>query len=139
MRQLLWLALAGCLESVGPDLGPELPACSPADSDPDLAISYQADVVTKILQRYCYSCHTNDGVGITIGGFDMSSYTALRAGGTNTGTDVIVDGDPCNSVIVQKLGEAPPFGARMPRGGPFLDVAERQLIADWIAEGAIEN
>jgi hypothetical protein len=38
------------------------------------------------------------------------------------------------------VGEAPPFGARMPLNGPpFLDERDRQLLADWIAEGADDN
>ena len=47
---------------------------------------------------------------------------------------------PCESVIVQKLSLAPPFGARMPYNGPpYFTAAELTLVRDWIAEGARNN
>ena len=48
-------------------------------------------------------------------------------------------GDACGSILVQKLGDAPPFGARMPLEGPALGAPEIQLIVDWIVEGADDN
>jgi hypothetical protein len=58
----------------------------------------------------------------------------------NSGTRIVIPGKPCDSIIVQKLGLAPPFGARMPYNGPpYLSAAELQLIRDWIAEGALDN
>lgn len=136
------VASTGCLETLGPELGPELVACVPDDSDPRRAISFRTDVLDGLLTRTCSKCHTPGAVnpiGISMGGLDLSGYATLRAGGINSGANVVVDGDPCRSVLSQKLGEAPPFGARMPRGGPYLDLVEQQVIADWIAEGARDN
>ena len=132
----------GCLEALGPELGPEIAACVPEDSDPQRAISFRTDVLDGLLTRTCAKCHTPGApnpIGISMGGLDLSGYATLRAGGINSGANVVVDGDPCRSVLSQKLGEAPPFGARMPRGGPYLDLVEQQVIADWIAEGARDN
>ena len=43
-------------------------------------------------------------------------------------------------MLVQKLGPAPPFGARMPRNGPpYLPASDVALITDWILEGAHDN
>ena len=132
----------GCLEALGPELGPVIPACVPEDSDPDRSISFRTDVLAGLLAIKCAKCHTPEGlnpIGITIGGLDLSGYSSLRAGGVNSGSAIVIDGDPCRSVLSQKLGDAPPFGARMPRGGPNLELAEQQKITDWIAEGALDN
>ncbi len=138
----LAVAGAGCLDALGPELGPEIAACAPEDSDPQRAISFRSDVLDQLLTRKCAKCHTPEAVnpiGIEISGLDLSGYATLRAGGNNSGTGVVIDGDPCRSVLSQKVGEAPPYGGRMPRGGPYLDVVEQQVIADWIAEGASDN
>ncbi|MBA3453480.1 MAG: hypothetical protein H0T42_10345 [Deltaproteobacteria bacterium] len=136
------LAGTGCLDALGPELGPELEACAPEDSDPQRAISFRSDILDGLLTRTCAKCHTPEArnpIGISMGGLDLSRYATLRAGGNISGAGVVIDGDPCRSVLSQKLGEAPPFGARMPRGGPYLDLVEQQVIADWIAEGARDN
>ena len=136
------LAGTGCLEALGPELGPEIPACVPEDSDPQRSISFRTDVLAGLLAVKCAKCHTPEAVnpiGITIGGLELSNYASLRAGGMTSGSTIVVDGDPCRSVVSQKLGDAPPFGARMPRGGPYLELAEQQVIIDWIAEGARDN
>ncbi|MBA3394568.1 MAG: hypothetical protein H0T89_18120 [Deltaproteobacteria bacterium] len=138
----LFLASTGCLDALGPELGPEIMACTPEDSDPERSISFRTDVLDGLLTRKCARCHTPEApnpIGISMGGLDLSGYATLRAGGVTSGDDVVVDGDPCRSVLSQKLGAAPPFGARMPRGGPFLEQAEQQVIADWIVEGARDN
>jgi hypothetical protein len=70
----------------------------------------------------------------------MSSLTAMRRGGATSGSKIIVAGDPCSSVLAQKLSSAPPYGARMPLvGPPFWTDDEQQLLRDWIAEGAKPN
>jgi hypothetical protein len=50
---------------------------------------------------------------------------------------VVVAGDT-NSNLVLKLKPNPPFGVRMPFGGPYLPDAEIQTIVQWIREGARE-
>jgi hypothetical protein len=78
--------------------------------------------------------------GIEQGGLDLGSITSLRAGGRNSGADIVIAGDPCSSLLVQKLESTPPFGSRMPLDGPpYLEPDEIGLIRDWIAEGALEN
>lgn len=58
------------------------------------------------------------------------------SGGTRSNGKVVVPGDPCRSTVVLKTIEPPPFGARMPFNGTRLPQDERQIIIDWIAEGA---
>ncbi len=108
------------------------------DSDPTTAVSFAAQIrpLTQRSPGGCLSCHgTSQASGLALG-----SYDGLRRGGITTGTRIVVPGNPCESLLVQKLGLAPPFGARMPYNGPpFFSAEELQLVRDWIAEGARNN
>jgi hypothetical protein len=139
---LLALALAGCLDRVAPDVGSIAHApCSNDDSDPGRAVGFETDIRAEIFQGgeyHCVHCHTPTGttpLGVEVGGLDLSTYATLIAGAR--GNPVVVAGQPCASLLVQKLGDAPPFGGRMPLDGPpFLEDEDLQVVADWIAEGA---
>jgi hypothetical protein len=141
---LLVLVLApfvvGCFAE--PDVGAPLAGlCNPEDSDPTKEVSFGLDIQPLIdrpsTEGGC-SCH-NAGAGAPAG-FDMTSLTAMRRGGATSGAKIIIPGDPCNSVLAQKLSPAPPTGARMPLvGPPFWTNDEQQLLRDWIAEGAKPN
>lgn len=156
MKSIAALALfAGCTVMYEPDVGPLQVAPPDAgtgtgggdgapitgvcgDSNPSVAVSFSKDI-RPILNKSpggCAGCH---GAG-AISGFSVGSYDALRRGGTASGTQIVVAGEPCDSILVQKLGYAPPFGARMPYNGPpFFTSEELTLFRDWIAEGALNN
>ena len=144
---VLWLAGAlalatGC-DYLTPEVGAPLVArCTDDDSDPDTQVSFRQDIL-PLFEEYCVGCHTPGGrspIGIEVGRLNLESYTSLRAGGAISGSNVIQPGQPCASVLHQKLGPAPPFGGRMPLNGPpFVDEDEILLVHDWIAEGAREN
>ena len=144
---LALLAVAGCLDSIEPDVGPPLrAACVDQDSDPSTPVHYRADILLAIFRRdevRCGKCHTATGespLGLLVGGLDLASYAGLRAGGAQSGTDIVVPGQPCRSVLYQKLQAGPPFGARMPLDGPpYLTDADLRRVADWIAEGALDD
>jgi hypothetical protein len=151
------LTLAGCeLVDYSPEVGPLAVTPAPADGDPDAPdggaatvapgcadhdpaadVSFAADV-RPLLSRSpggC-SCHNSGAAS----GFSLGSYARLRRGGLNSGERIVVAGQPCDSVLVQKLGVAPPFGARMPYNAPpFVTADELTVIKDWIAEGALDN
>lgn len=143
-----WLALViatGCIEQLTPEVGPPLRLpCEDADSDPSTPTSFAREV-RPILARDpggCFQCHTAQGatpIGIVIGGLDLSTRDALLAGGVTGRAMTVVPGRPCASVLLAKLGAAPPFGARMPLEGSPLTGDAIQTIADWIAEGADDN
>ncbi len=137
----------GCLDTFEPEVGPlvQVP-CVNEDSDPDIDVSFIEDIVVGIVLRPesdCVRCHTPSGatpIGLEETGFDISSYASLRAGGANSGSAIVIPGEPCSSILVQKTGPAPPFGERMPLSGPpYLKELDRQLVHDWIAEGARDN
>jgi hypothetical protein len=125
-------------EATPPDGGtPITMTGSCVDSNPMVSVSFARDIrpLTQKSPGGC-SCHSSN----TTSGFNLGAYENLRRGGLNSGTRIIVPGKPCDSIIVQKLGLAPPFGARMPYNGPpFFSAAELQLVRDWIAEGALDN
>jgi hypothetical protein len=136
------LLLTACFDE--PDVGAPLAGgCVAGDSDETKSVSYGLDVQPLFdrsgMEGGC-GCHNSGGVGVQLSGFDMSSLPTMRRGGSTSGAKIIVPGDPCGSVLVQKLSASPAVGARMPLSGPpFWTEEERQLIHDWIAEGAKAN
>jgi Planctomycete cytochrome C len=134
----------GCLDMVGPDVGePTVGRCRPDDTDPAVDVSFHADIVplfSRAGRDGGCGCHNPGGPGVTIAGLDFSNYDSLMRGGRNSGSSIVVAGDPCSSVLYLKVTEAPPFGARMPSSGPpFLKAEELRLVHDWIAEGGDED
>lgn len=138
--------LGGCLELADPDVGPPLQErCVDLDSDPDTDVHFRDDVLDGLFRRadlHCDRCHTPGGatpIGLAVGGLDLSGYATLRAGGVVSGGEIVVPGQPCESLLVQKLADGPPFGGRMPLDGPAVSDLDQQLVRDWIAEGAHDN
>jgi len=132
-------------EEVGPDasVAPGSDGATAAsgpcvDSDPTTTVSFAAQV-RPLLGRSpggCTGCHGTSATS----GFNVTSYESLRRGGQVSNEDIVIAGAPCDSVLAQKLSPAPPFGARMPYNGPpFISPADRTVLRDWIAEGALNN
>lgn len=146
---LLTLCLWGsaCIAELEPDVG-ELRAgtCRNDDSDPAANVSYR-DQILPLFQRSgsaggctCHQPSNRSTPGIDQSGLSLLSYATLRRGGNTSHENIVVPGEPCSSVIVQKVSNAPPTGSRMPPGGPpFMTPAEITLLRDWIAEGAHDN
>lgn len=157
MKQLfiVLIAVAGCDITYTPDVGPLqeeisvdagmgssaggpplLARCVDSDPSTNVSFSLQIRPLTTRSPGGCLGCHGTN----TTSGFNIGSYDSLRRGGINSGTRLIVAGDPCASILPQKLGVAPSFGARMPYNGPpYFTAAELTLVRDWIAEGAQNN
>jgi hypothetical protein len=116
---------AGCK-----DMGTE-PSSGPANPPSGATVSYQSHVL-PILNRYgCTGCHGGTN-GLTVG-----SVPALIAGGQHG--PAVIPGDANNSILIKKMSATPPFGVRMPQGGPFLPDTTMQVIKDWINQGALNN
>ena len=151
MTRALGIAAVAALAAAGacalePDVGPLLAStCSDADTQPGTTVSFAAQI-RPILDRPMAgcSCHMpvagGPGMATQLSGLSLGSYAALRDGGFNSGPEIVIAGQPCASILYQKVSDAPPFGSRMPLSGPpFLTADELQLIHDWIAEGAADN
>jgi hypothetical protein len=144
----LLVLLSGCLlDEVAPEVGPPLAGgCEGGDSDPATDVSFALDLrplMNRPRGEAGCSCHTpTNGTpsGIALGGLDLGTFQELRQGGFHSGTEIIVPGDPCASILMEKISSTPPFGARMPLdGAPYLAPEEIQMFHDWIAEGALDN
>lgn len=112
-------------------------ACDNSDSNPQVDVSFSRDLRPLMLRvpGGCYPCHLSRATS----GLDVSTYALFRRGGMNTGTNIIIDFDPCNSIVLKKIGRTPPFGSRMPLAPPHYTDEEQLLFRDWIAEGARNN
>lgn len=142
------LTTGGCIaDEFAPDVGlATSEQCVNEDSNPDVTVRFQRDIVEGIFMQgatKCFECHTKTSptpFGLEVGGLDLSSYETLRAGGGISGSDIVIPGAPCDSILAQKVKSGPPFGGRMPlNGAPYLSEESIQLLHDWIAEGAKNN
>ncbi len=126
-----------------------LPAVSQAASPADSAssrkqeISFKADVM-PVFKKNCLPCHAEDQYNPSE--LSLDSFELTVAGGKH-GVPV-VPGKPEESLLVQKVGENPPFGDRMPmdprkkRGEMSkkkLTDDEIRILSEWIGQGAKNN
>lgn len=141
---LALLPLAAC--DLAPDVGPpQLERCSNDDTDPAREVRWATDVAPLFARDAvgCARCHDPsraNPIGVQLSGLDLTSYAMTRAGGARSAQSIVLPGQPCDSILYQKLTTGPPFGGRMPLDGPpYLSATELALVHDWIAEGAHER
>jgi hypothetical protein len=93
----------------------------------------------------CNFCHSMPASDISNGnlstGTDQESTYAALVGPTSTsskcsGKAFVVPFQPDQSLLVDKLGDTPVCGDRMPLGGMALDHAQLDLVVSWIEAGA---
>jgi hypothetical protein len=143
-RALLAVVAAGCIQPLEPQVGPPLRAsCANEVHDPSHDKSFASDINPIIDEYHCRNCHTPTGmtpIGVEVSGLDLTSYNTLMVGGVRSGAQIVVAGQPCQSILLQKLSEGPPYGARMPLDGPpYLGDDDLDVLSDWILEGAHDN
>jgi hypothetical protein len=107
------------------------------------SVSFKDDVF-PVVKKYCLPCHSEDNFNPSE--LSLDSYDLMMQGGKN-GT-LVVAGNAKESLLVKKLGEAPPFGDRMPLNkkqvisegkAKYLSESELKVIRKWINEGARNN
>src|SRR6185295_13422257 len=127
-----------------PDVGlngacPLVPGDTCPDSNPNVEVSFSNDIkpilTSTVAPGGCMS-HMLMQIQAKL---DVSTYESLRMGGAYAGPDIVIDCQPCKSILVRKLEPKPPFGARMPMDNVILPDDKITLIRDWIAEGARNN
>jgi hypothetical protein len=139
--------LSACLAEVEPEVGAlRAGTCKPKDSDETSDVSFKEDILTLFMRPNgmagcaCHQPGNRRTSGIDATGLVLDSYQSLLKGGTTSHETIVVPGDPCASLVVQKVSSAPPAGGRMPSDGPpYLNPIEIGLLSDWIAEGAHDN
>ena len=143
------LTIIGCipdLKELEPDVGDLMvESCGNSDHDPSVDVSFRTDLHDKLFvlpANTCLHCHDPAApypIGYEYGGFDMSTYKGVMKGGVNSGADMVVPGQPCDSFLYLKLTPYPPVGSRMPWTGPYWEESEMATLTDWISEGANDN
>lgn len=88
-----------------------------------------ATQIKPILGEHCYRCHDQKSKG----GLRLSSLDAAIKGGESE-LPAIVPGKPEQSLLVEMID--PEAGGSMPPQGEPLSLEQRQLISQWIREGA---
>lgn len=114
--------------------GEALGRITPSDGGADVSF---AGSVQSLVSTWCGACH----ISTTNGGMNMGAgptAASLRAAAGSNGA-IIVVGQASASNMYLKTTDTPPFGNRMPNGGPYLSVAQQNIIRDWINQGAQDN
>jgi hypothetical protein len=94
-------------------------------------VSFKNQVIPFFLNYGCDGCHGGNG------GLDVQTVTQLLVGGIHG--PAVVAGKADSSLLIKKLSVSPPFGDRMPRGGPYLADSTIQNLKTWINQGAKDN
>ncbi|WP_372636491.1 c-type cytochrome domain-containing protein [Fodinibius sp.] len=92
--------------------------------------------VQEIFTDNCGNCHIGQAQnGVRLDGYD----NIMNSNGQQYEGPVVVEGEPDNSPLVDKIEENPDEGERMPLNGTPLTEDEISLIRDWIDDGAQDN
>ncbi len=82
--------------------------------------------VLPVLEQNCVKCHSGEGAQ---GKLDVRTRASLLRGGSKG--PAVIPGDSSNSPLYQRVARG-----EMPLGGKPLSEAERDLIKQWIDQGA---
>jgi hypothetical protein len=126
---LLPLVLAGVL-------------AAPGQTESAKEVSFDKDVF-PLIQKYCLPCHAAESYNPS--DLSLDTYELMKKGGEHGAA--VVPGKPEESLMIRKLGEAPPFGDRMPLARrrrsaeppKRLSPEEVLLLSEWIRQGARKN
>ena len=91
---------------------------------PGFAKDADSTAAAKLIIEKCTSCHAN---GKSENGFGFVDKPDLMVK-----NGYITPGDHAKSLIYKKISSTPPYGNRMPKGGPYMSDSELATIATWI-------
>jgi len=128
VSMLAILLIGGCSDKGNdPTSANQQPSPPPVTQD----VSFQSQIRPIFQQRGCDGCHGGNG------GLFVQTVAQLLQGGSHG--SAIVPGKADSSNLIKKLSPNPPFGDRMPQGGPYLPDSTIQIIRTWINQGAKNN
>lgn len=99
-----------------------------SNSNTAVPVSFSQDVAPIFNQR-CIQCHSGSQAS---GQLDLSSYSAVMAGGA-TGL-VILPRDAAGSLLISLVSSG-----QMPRSGAKLTPDQVTILENWVNSGAKEN
>lgn len=129
LHSILVLLIATAI--VGNAAPSEQPVSDPAKS-PD-KISYYRDV-RPILQANCQGCHQPAKAK---GGYEMTHFKGLLAGGETEGTAIVPEHADRSSIL--KMVTPQNGEARMPKGKSSLGETDVSVLSKWIEQGALDD
>ncbi len=129
LHSILVLLLATAV--VGNAAPSEKPVSDPAKSSDK--ISYYRDV-RPILQANCQGCHQPAKAK---GGYEMTHFKGLLAGGETEGTAIVPEHADRSSIL--KMVTPQNGEARMPKGKSPLGETEVSVLSKWIEQGALDD
>jgi len=138
VRVYLIILLGVCLDTVQAGGQPQAGATKTGAE-----VSFSKDVA-PIIKKNCLPCHAESEFNPSE--LFLDTHELLMAGGKHGAA--VVPGKPKESILLQKLGEKPPFGDRMPldpkrkKGEPAKKVLSEEdvtTISRWIEQGARKN
>lgn len=98
-------------------------------------VSFKNDVF-PLVKKHCLPCHSEEQMNPSE--LYMDSYDGILVGGKHG--KPVEPGKAKESVMIQKLGEKPPFGDRMPlKAKQPLSDEEMKILTNWINQGAKKN
>jgi hypothetical protein len=149
-----WLRRAGTLGAPCAMLAATLgcgggdPAAALDDGPPGTFSEIYATILSTTTESRCNFCHSMPASQVSNGlfhtGMDQAeTYAALldetSMSNACSGRDLVVPGDPDNSLLVLKVAGPPPCGNRMPLGGKTLSAAQISMVRSWVAAGAKDD
>jgi cytochrome c len=129
MKHIIFLSvLLFTLCSCGEDsMSPQTAGTPPAGGE----LSFSQNILPIFNANRCSGCHGGTS------GLTVTTVAALLRGGDHGPAIVPFHAD--SSLLAKKISPTPPFGARMPLGGPYLSDSTISEIRRWIDEGAKDN
>ena len=106
-------------------------AVAPPTPDPTAAAGPTVGYVEDIQPLFVRSCSACHNAAAKTMGLQTTLYATLMAGSQNG--PVVVPGNPDASKLWEMVGQG-----KMPATGPLPD-AEKELVREWIAQGAAEH
>ncbi|MGD9582470.1 MAG: c-type cytochrome domain-containing protein [Lysobacterales bacterium] len=131
-------ALSVLVAGLYPDLARAASGCADLSGTAIIPnVSWQLDIKPMInevisMEGRCTSCHSGSDppAGLDLSDENIDAIYKIVGG-------VVMAGDPGTSILFNKVNcETPDVGSQMPLGGAPYTIAQRELIYDWIEQGA---
>ena len=136
MRRRLVVLGTAIFLAIGGTIGEEIINSSGQVCAAEAKMSFADDVMPIFVGR-CFGCHQPGGQGDQKIGLDLSTYAGVMKG-TRSGK-MVIPGDPEASNLMWLLDWRGAPETHMPLGKKKLSTCDRDVLREWIREGAKDN